>query len=174
MHEQVGRPKLTFYPAMPSIARSLYKLYKCTAYIVRTIVLLALLAEAYSFINPSNYSAYFDNLRSRRDYSLLWLILAAAGDTLRLIFKAVGFCFSVECALWIFGGDWGMAEINTPREWGMVYYLKFPRRVYAFRWAISRDFSVGMWFIWYTNAINRALDWLGEFAIEAGNWVVAE
>lgn len=151
---------------MPTIARSLLK---CTAYIVRTVVLLALLAEAYSFINSSNYNAYYDTLWSRRHYSLLWLILAAVGDTLRLIFKAVSFCFSVDCALLIFGGDWGTAEIDTPREWGMVYYLKFPRRVYAFRWAVQRDFSVGRWFIWYTDVIDRALDWLGDFAIQAEN-----
>ena len=92
----------------------------------------------------------------------------------RLIFKAVSFSLSVECALWIFGGDWGTAEIDTPREWGMIYYLDLPIGVYAFRWAISRDFSVARWFIWYTDGINRALDWLADFAIEAENWVVAE
>ncbi|GAB7323089.1 hypothetical protein MBLNU13_g05600t1 [Cladosporium sp. NU13] len=156
---------------MPTIAMSLWK---CTAYIVRATVLLAILAEAYSFINPSNYSVYYDTLWSRQNESYLYVILAAIEDTIRLIFKAVSFSLSAECALWIFGGDWGTAEIDTPCEWGMVYYLDLPIGVYAFRWAIQRDFSVARWFIWYTDVINRVLDWLGGFAIEAENWVGAE
>ena len=55
-------------------------------YTVYTAVLLALLAETYSFINPSNHSAYYDTLWSRRNESYLYVILAAIGYTIRLIF----------------------------------------------------------------------------------------
>ena len=141
---------------------------RCIIRFVRALVLLAILAEAYSFINPSSYVAAYSALSSHLDESFLSLILAALMAVIRIFFKALHFTFSVEFALLMFRGAWGNVEIDTPREWGMVYYLELPRRGYAFRWALSRDYRVVRWFIWYYNVANRVLDLLGEFA-----WAVA-
>ena len=141
---------------------------RCIIRFVRALVLLAILAEAYSFINPSSYVAAYSALSSHLDESLLSLILAASMAVIRIFFKALHFTFSVEFALLIWGGAWGTVEIDTQREWGMVYHLKFSRRGYAFRWALSRDCCVVRWFVWYYDVLNRVLDLLGEFA-----WSVA-
>lgn len=155
---------------MPTFVLSLLK---CTAYIVRATVLLRILVEAYSFINPSNYSAYYGTLRRRPDEICLSSILAALKDAIRLVFKIVGFFFSVDCALRIIGVDWDMDEIDTPREWGMEYYLDLPNGVYAFRWAISRDFWVVRWIDWCCDFEVWVIELLIGFADDVGNWVVA-
>jgi hypothetical protein len=155
----------TIIPAMPATIRSFMR---CIIRFVRTLVLLALLAEAYSFINPSSYVAAYSALESHLEESYLSLTLAAWMAVIRIFFKALHFTFSVEFALLIFGGAWATVEIDTPREWGMVYHLKFPERGYAFRCALSRDYCVVKWFIWYYDMSNRVLDLLGEFA-----WSVA-
>lgn len=155
---------------MPTFVMSLLK---CTAYIVRAAVLLRILVEAYSFINPSNYSAYYGTLRRRPDEICLSSILAALKDVIRLVCKIVGFTFSVDCALWIFGVDWDTDEIDTPREWGMEYYLDLPTGVYAFRWAVPRNFWLVRWIDWCCDFEDWVIELLIGFADGVGNWVVA-
>jgi hypothetical protein len=159
-------------PAMPAIARPLF--VTCTAYILRAIVLLALLAEAYSFINPSSYSAAYSTLESHLDESLLSLILEALKEVLRFFFKILSFFLSVDCVLSVFGCTWGTVEANTPRQWGIVFYFKLLMQIFAFRCAIRRDFWVSRWFIWYGKVLDRVLDLLVEFAGVIRNRGVAE
>lgn len=160
----------TIISAMPA---TMISFMRCISRFFCVLVLLALLAEAYSFINPSSYIAAYSTLESRLDEGYLSLILAALMAVVRIFFKALGFCFSVECALLLFGGTWDTVEIDSPREWGMVYHLKLPRREYAFRWALSRDYWVVRWSIWYQCVVGRVLDWVFGFADGVKNGVVA-
>lgn len=159
----------TIISAMPA---TMISFMRCISRFVRVLVLLALLPEAYSFINPSSHIAAYSTLESRLDEGYLSLILAALMAVVRIFFKAIGFCFAVECALLIFGVTWDTVEIDTPREWGMVYHLELPRREHAFRWALSRDYRAVRWFVWYQYVVGRVLDWVFGFA--DGEWGCSE
>ena len=142
----------------PAIARYIYK---CTGYSCRALVLLAILAEAYSFISPASYHASYTALRASRDESFLWFLLELLKEMLRLLFKVFNFSICVEYALFVCNSHWGTVEIDTPREWGGAVYLKLPWGVYAFRCALARNSWVGRWYIWYSDTVNRVMDsWL--------------
>jgi hypothetical protein len=158
---------------MPAIRvrRPLFVTY--TTYILRTFVVLALLAEAYTFIAPSSYSAAYSALLNALDEGIPWLILGYVKEVLRFCHKILNFCICVECAVYIFGGSCGTLNADSPREWGTVVYLKRRRRVFAFRIAIKRDFWVVRWCIWSGNVLDRAVELLVEFAGVIRNWGVA-
>lgn len=156
---------------MPAIRRPLF--VTCTTYIVRAFVVLALLAEAYTFIAPSSYLAVYSALLNDLDDGIPWLILGAVKEMFRFCFKVLCFSSSVEIAVWIFGGRCGTVNADTAREWGTVFYLKRRRRVFAFRLALKRDFWMARWCIWYGNVLDRAVELLVEFTGVIGNWGVA-
>ena len=116
---------------MPVITISISK---CVAYFLRALMLLALLAEAYTFLTPSSYSAYWTELNE--DYFSTALVLLE--EMLRSFLKATMFCMSVHYTLLVFDTTWGVTEINNTRDWGMVVYVLRPTRAFAFRCAISR------------------------------------
>ena len=133
-------------------------LARCIKYIVRAVVLLALLAEAYTFISPSSYIEPYSALSRSLDEGWLSFALAYSVELLRVLFKAVNFFFCVDCGLLVCHSRLGTFEINTPREWGAVFYLKLPSGVYAFRWALAKTSRVARWYIWYSGIANRVMD----------------
>lgn len=145
----------------------------CTTYVVRATVVLAILAEAYSFIAPQSYRAAYSALLNDLDEGIPWLILGAVKEVLRFCFKLLCFSSSVEIAVWIFGGRCGTVNADTPREWGTVVYLKRRRRVFAFRLALKRDFWMARWCVWYGKVLDRVVELLVEFAGVIRNWGVA-
>ena len=145
----------------------------CTVYVVRALVVLALLSEAYSFIAPSSYSAACSALLKHLDEGIPWLILGAIKEVLCFFHKILNFCICVECAVYIFGGSCGTLNADSPREWGTVVYFKRRRRVFAFRFAIQRDFWVARWCIWSDNFLDEILGLLVKFAGVVWNWGVA-
>jgi hypothetical protein len=161
----------TIIPAMHAIRRPLF--VTCAAYIVRALVVLALLTEAYSFIAPSSYRAAYSALLNHLDEGLAWLILGAVQEVLRFCFKILSFSVSVECAVYIFGGFCGTVNTDMPRDWGTVVYLKRRRRVFASRFALKRDFWAARWCIWYGNLLDGILGLLTEYADIIRNRVVA-
>lgn len=104
----------------PAIARYIYK---STGYSCRALVLLAILAEAYSFVSPASYHASSSALRASRDESFLWFLLELLEEMLRLLFKVFNFSICVEYALFVCNSNWGTVEINTPRELGGFSFL---------------------------------------------------
>lgn len=151
----MGVDTRTSLPAMPATVISLAR---CIKYIVRAIVLLALLAEAYTFISPSSYIESYSALYRSLDKGWLSFALAYLVELLRLLFKAVNFFFCVDCGLLVCHSRLGTFEINTPREWGGAVYLKLPFGVYAFRWALAETSRVARWYIWYSGTVNRVMD----------------
>lgn len=154
--------------AMPAIVRPFMR---CTIYVVRALVLLALLAEAYSFIAPSSYIAAYNALWNHLDEGgILWLILGALKEVARFYFKLASFCIGVEIAVLIFGGRCGTVNADSPREWGTVVYFKRRRRVFAFRFAIRRNFWVARWCIWSGNVLDGIVQLLIELTDKIRNW----
>jgi hypothetical protein len=116
-------------------------------------VLLSVLAEVYTFINPESY-----NFLWREYESWLSTMRVLLEEAIRFVIKASKFWLSVDFAMLIFGITWHMAEIDSPQEWGVVVCLIGLNEVIAFRCAIPLNCWVARWFIWTLDFLDRFVE----------------
>jgi hypothetical protein len=136
----------------------------CIAYLLRAVMLLSILAEAYTFINPASYSFLWQEWES-------WLstILECVEEAIRFVVKASKFWMSAHYTLLMFGITCYTAEIKTPQDWGFLICLGLSTRVVGFRCAIPRNCWTARWVIWSLDVLDRFVDlwWIDFFANEA-------
>jgi len=155
------------FAAMPTIRRSCIA---CIAYVLRAVMLVAILSEAYTFFIPSSYSALWRD----RDQCHLATVLVYSEEIIRFLVKGVKFWVSVHYTLLVFGIRWYLDEIDTTQNWGLVLCFVGPTKAIAFRLALPRDCWVAKCCIWNLDVLDRVIAWFDiafvDIPDEVANW----